>query len=132
MKHGKNGKFHHQLVVFLIIVGTLALLGSCKSLILKKGWPEYEGKFTNLPLRQPVTELRDKHGIPHIYARNKHDLLVAQGFIHAQDRLWQMETFRRVVSGRLSEFAGEGRVDLDTFCRMLGFPELRRKAFRTS
>ena len=129
MKHGKTGKLHRQLVAFLIIFGTLVLLGSCKSLILAKGWPEHEGEFSNLPLQQPVTVLRDKHGIPHIYARNKHDLLVAQGFIHAQDRLWQMETFRRVVSGRLSEFAGEGRVNLDVFCRMLGFSELRRKAF---
>jgi penicillin amidase len=113
----------------LVILGALVLLGSCKSLILAKGWPEYEGEFSNLPLQEPVTVLRDKYGIPHIYARNKHDLLVAQGFVHAQDRLWQMETFRRVVSGRLSEFAGEGRVNLDTFCRMLGFPELRRKAY---
>lgn len=54
--------------------------------------------------------------------------MVAQGFVHAHDRLWQMETLRRVVSGRLSEFAGEGRVKLDTFCRMLGFPDLRRNA----
>jgi len=130
MKHGKTGKFYRQLVAFLIIIGILALLGSCKSLFLAKGWPEHEGEFSALPLQQPVTVLRDQYGIPHIYARNKHDLLVAQGFIHAQDRLWQMETFRRVVSGRLSEFAGEGRVNLDTFCRMLGFPELRRKAFQ--
>jgi penicillin amidase len=116
-------------VGFLIVIGTLVLPGSCKSLILAKGWPEYEGEISNLPVQQPVTVLRDKHGIPHIYAQNKHDLLVAQGFVHAQDRLWQMETFRRVVSGRLSEFAGEGRVNLDTFCRMLGFPALRRKAY---
>jgi len=129
MKYGKRGKFHRQLVALLIIIGILALLGSCKSLFLAKGWPEHEGEFSALPLQQMVTVLRDQYGIPHIYAQNKHDLLVAQGFIHAQDRLWQMETFRRVVSGRLSEFAGEGRVNLDVFCRMLGFPELRRKAF---
>jgi penicillin amidase len=130
MKHGKIGKIHCQVLFLLVIIGSLVLLGSCTSLILKKGWPEYEGEFGNLPLQQPVTVLRDKHGIPHIYAQNKHDLLVAQGFVHAQDRLWQMETLRRVASGRLSEFAGEGRVELDTFCRMLGFPDLRRNAAR--
>ena len=130
MKHRESGKIHRHVVVFMLVLGTLALLGSCKSLILAKGWPEYKGELANLPLQHPVTVLRDKNGIPHIYAQNKHDLLVAQGFVHAQDRLWQMETFRRVVSGRLSEFAGEGRVNLDTFCRMLGLPELRRKAFQ--
>jgi acyl-homoserine lactone acylase PvdQ len=130
MRQVNTAGFVRLLVGFLIVMGTLVLPGSCKSLILAKGWPEYEGEFSNLPVQQPVTVLRDKHGIPHIYARNKHDLLVAQGFVHAQDRLWQMETFRRVVSGRLSEFAGEGRVNLDTFCRMLGFPQLRRKAFQ--
>jgi len=128
MKYGEIRKIHRQVFVFLVVIGSLALLGSCKSLILAKGWPEYKGEFGNLPLQQPVTVLRDKNGIPHIYARNKHDLLVAQGFVHAQDRLWQMETLRRVACGRLSEFAGEGRVKLDTFCRMLGFPDLRRNA----
>ena len=129
MRHDKTGSLHRILSGFFIIPGILVLLCSCKFLILAKGWPEYEGEFSNLPLQQPTTVLRDQYGIPHIYAQNKHDLLVAQGFVHAQDRLWQMETFRRVVSGRLSEFAGEGRVNLDVFCRMLGFPELRRKAF---
>jgi penicillin amidase len=129
MRRSRKGTLRRALIGFLIIQGILALPGGCRSLILAKGWPEYEGEFAALPLQEPVTVLRDRYGIPHIYARNKHDLLVAQGFVHAQDRLWQMETFRRVVSGRLSEFAGEGRVNLDLFCRMLGFPELRRKAY---
>jgi len=130
MKYGGINKIRIQLFVILVVIGTLAFLGSCKTLFLSKGWPEYKGEFGNLPLQQPVTVLRDKYGIPHIYAQNKHDLLVAQGFVHAQDRLMQIETFRRIVSGRLSEFAGEGRVKLDTFCRMLGLAELRRKAFQ--
>jgi penicillin amidase len=59
--------------------------------------------------------MRDAAGIPHIYAQDKHDLLVAQGFVHAQDRLWQMETLRRVATGRLAEIAGEARVNVDFF-----------------
>lgn len=115
-------------VYLLLIIGSLALMTSCKYLILAKGYPEYKGEFRGLPLKQPVTVLRDKNGIPHIYARDKHDLMVAQGFVHAQDRLWQMEALRRVSTGRLSEFAGEGRLKLDYFARLLGLPELRRNA----
>ena len=132
MLYGMTRTFHRQVVVFLIILGALCFLSSCKSLILAKGWPEYEGEFSNLPLQQPVTVLRDKHGIPHIYAQNKHDLLVAQGFVHAQDRLWQMETFRRVVSGRLSEFAGEGRVKLDTSAACSAWLKCAEKRFKPS
>ena len=68
--------------------------------------------------------IRDRWGIPHIYAQNLHDLFFAQGFVHAQDRLWQMELNRRVAQGRLSEIFGEVTLETDRISRVLGFNRL--------
>ena len=65
--------------------------------------------------------LRDQHGIPHIYAQTEADLWRAQGFTHAQDRLWQMEQNRRVAQGRLAELFGKVALDVDRFSRIVGF-----------
>lgn len=116
------------LLGILALPGALGMLGGCKSLILAKGYPNYRGEVTGLPVHAPVRIVRDSSGIPHIYAQDRHDLMVAQGFVHAQDRLWQMETLRRVATGTLAEAAGEGRLELDYFARLLGFPEMRRRA----
>ena len=68
--------------------------------------------------------IRDRWGIPHIYAENLHDLFFAQGFVHAQDRLWQMELNRRVAQGRLSELFGKVTLETDRISRILGFNRL--------
>ena len=68
-------------------------------------------------LNQPVEVLRDKWGVPHIYAENEHDLFFAQGFVHAQDRLFQMDFIRRVGSGRLSEVVGPSGLITDRVAR---------------
>ena len=81
-----------------------------------------------MPLHQPVTVLRDSWGIPHIYAADQHDLMVALGFVHAPDRLWQMERARRTAEGRLSEILGESALETDKFMRLLGLTELRDEA----
>ena len=65
--------------------------------------------------------VRDDWGVPHIYASNSHDLFVAQGYVHAQDRFWQMECWRRIGSGRLSEVLGDSTLDQDRFCRTVGW-----------
>ena len=57
-------------------------------------------------LEQPVEVIRDRWGIPHIYARSEHDLFFAQGFVAAQDRLWQLDLWRRIDEGKLSELLG--------------------------
>src|SRR5512142_3314163 len=57
-------------------------------------------------LLRPVTVLRDPWGVPHIYAQNQHDLFFAQGFVTSQDRLFQMELWKRVGQGRLAEILG--------------------------
>ncbi len=65
--------------------------------------------------------IRDRWGVPHIYASNPHDLFMAQGFLHAQDRFWQMEFWRHIGTGRLSEMLGKTTLHQDRFIRTLGW-----------
>ncbi|GIX47359.1 MAG: peptidase S45 [Candidatus Tectimicrobiota bacterium] len=71
-----------------------------------------------------VEVLRDRWGVAHLYASNDHDLFFAQGLVHAQDRLWQMELSRRLATGRLSELFGELTLHTDRTIRTLGLPQL--------
>lgn len=87
--------------------------------------PQTRGTLCLEGLHAPVEILRDRWGVPHIYAHNVHDLMFAQGFVHAQDRLWQMDFQRRLVAGRLSEVIGPATLDVDRWLRILG---LRRVA----
>jgi penicillin G amidase len=72
-------------------------------------------------LARPVTVLRDSWGIPHIYAETQDDLFFAQGFVAAQDRLFQMELWRRAGEGRLAEVIGKAAVERDRFARLLRY-----------
>ncbi len=92
---------------------------------LSKSLPQLEGTIAVKGLEKEVRILRDKWGVPHIFAENNQDLFFAQGYTHAQDRLWQMEFFRFLSSGRLCELVGTLTLDLDIFARTLG---LRRAA----
>lgn len=71
-------------------------------------------------LKSRVEVFRDRWGVPHIYASCEEDLFFAQGFVHAQDRFWQMEFQRRLVAGRLAEVLGEPAVSADRWMRVLG------------
>ncbi len=73
-------------------------------------------------LEQPVNVLRDRWGVAHIYARNQHDLFFAQGFVAAQDRLFQMELWKRAGQGRLAEILGPSAVERDYGARLLRYP----------
>ncbi|MFY9528598.1 MAG: penicillin acylase family protein [Candidatus Acidiferrales bacterium] len=72
-------------------------------------------------LEHEVTVLRDPWGVPHIYAQNEHDLFFAQGFVTAQDRLFQMELWKRVGQGRLAEVFGPGYIERDINARLLAY-----------
>jgi penicillin amidase len=72
-------------------------------------------------LREPVEVLRDRWGVPHIYARNRHDLFFAQGYVQAQDRLWQMEVWRREAEGRLAELGGATYLERDKLARLIAY-----------
>jgi penicillin G amidase len=72
-------------------------------------------------LAAPVRIVRDHHGIPHIYAQSQDDLFFAQGFVQAQDRLFQMDLWRRSVQGRLSEVLGPNFVERDAMTRLIQY-----------
>ena len=72
-------------------------------------------------IKNNISIIRDKWNVPHISAENRNDLFFAQGFIHAQDRLWQLEMCRKIGLGRLSETFGEIGIQTDRLTRTLGF-----------
>lgn len=79
------------------------------------------GRIQAPGLQKPVTVLRDPWGVPHIFAETQDDLFFAQGFVAAQDRLWQMEIWRRTGEGKLAEVLGPGAVERDRFARLLRY-----------
>jgi penicillin amidase len=79
------------------------------------------GELRVAGLQDKVEVLRDKWGVPHIYARNQRDLFFAQGFVQAQDRLWQMELWRRTTEGRLAEIVGPAAVERDRIARLVRY-----------
>ncbi|WP_244877718.1 penicillin acylase family protein [Halobacillus kuroshimensis] len=87
--------------------------------------PETEGEIPLQGLTGQVEVLRDENGVPHIEAESLDDLFMAQGYVQAQDRMFQMELARRQASGRLSEVVGEAALEQDRYFRTLG---LRRAA----
>jgi penicillin amidase len=89
--------------------------------------PPVAGEVALAGLHGKVEVLRDRWGVPHIYADNEHDAFFAQGVVHAQDRLWQLEIHRRTGQGRLSELFGEVALDTDRLVRVLGLPRLAQE-----
>ena len=81
--------------------------------------PQQEGTLKASGLQSAVEVLRDKWGVPHLYAQNRHDLFFAQGYTHAQDRWWEMELFRHVGRGALSEMLGSATLSDDIYLRTL-------------
>lgn len=86
---------------------------------LKKALPQTMGQIDFPGLTEKVQILRDTYGVPHIYAKNEPDLLFALGYTVAQDRFWQMEFYRRLGHGRLSEVLGKDFVQVDRYFRLL-------------
>src|SRR5688572_29675530 len=78
-----------------------------------------DGDISVPGLKEPVEVLRDRWGVPHIYARNADDLFFAQGFVAAQDRLFQIDLWRRIAVGETSEIFGEEGIEADRFARLV-------------
>ncbi len=87
--------------------------------LLRRPLPRTRGSLRLQGAVDQIEILRDTWGVPHIYANTPHDLFFAQGFVHAQDRLWQMELQRRLVAGRLSEVMGSRTLAVDRWMRTL-------------
>jgi penicillin G amidase len=117
------GRFVGRLVQLLAVVVSLALVAVLVlvAITTSRGLPETTGTLTVAGLHDPVDVVRDASGIIHVTAEDRHDLFVAQGYVHAQERMWQMELSRRIGAGRLSELFGRSTLDKDRYIRTLGW-----------
>ena len=109
----------------LALLGVVAVAAAGAFFWLRGSLPEIDGVRALPGLVAPVEVIRDAHGVPHIAAESEEDALFALGFVHAQDRMWQMEMNRRIGAGRLSEVVGSAALDTDRLLRVLG---LHRRA----
>lgn len=111
------------LVLVLGALGTLAVL-------VQRSLPRWSGRLAAVGLHRELEIVRDRHGVPHIFARDEADAYFALGFAHAQDRLLQLELNRRLGDGTLSELFGAETLASDRFFRLLGLRHVARQNLR--
>nr|WP_246397164.1 penicillin acylase family protein [Leifsonia aquatica] len=104
-----------------VLLVVAAIAGGVGFWTVTRSFPQTSGSLDVPDLQKPVTVYRDSAGIPQIVASTADDLFRAQGFVHAQDRFWEMDFRRHVTAGRLSEMFGASQVPTDTFIRTLGW-----------
>ncbi|MFJ6757573.1 penicillin acylase family protein [Streptomyces sp. NPDC091273] len=121
-----------RLIVLVLVLALFAGLGygaywGVDS--VRASFPQTTGSLKVPGLTGTVEVKRDAHGIPQLYADNDDDLFRAQGFVHAQDRFWEMDVRRHMTSGRLSEMFGSGQVETDAFLRTLGWRQVAQAEY---
>jgi len=112
-------KVFKWLIVFLIALQAIVIVAGV--VIFRIPLPDHEVDVSGLPLTDFVEVIRDDRGIPHIYGTNVDDILFAQGYVHAQDRFWQLEFWSHLSTGRLASLIGEPGVGADLLFRTFGF-----------
>lgn len=128
----KRGAF--AVVVLAIITGaggTYYFKSYLPNTVAPKSFPQVDGEIQLEGLNGPVDIYRDKMGIPHIYASTEHDLFFAQGYVHAQERFWQMDFYRHVGQGRTAEMFGKSSVENDMFLTALGWRRVAAQEYET-
>ena len=115
-----------KIVKVLLVLVVVLFVGVW--LFTKTLHPTYKGKIELKNLSEKVTVYFDDVGVPHINAKNQKDAYTALGYVHAQDRLWQMELIRRIAAGRLSEIFGKDLVRVDKLFSGLGIEEAAKKS----
>ena len=104
-----------------VLVVIVALTAVTLTVWSRRGFPTTSGELVVPGMDEPVEVLRDDHGVPTIVASSTDDLFRAQGYVHAQDRFWEMDMRRHVTAGRTAELFGESQIDTDRFVRTLGW-----------
>lgn len=115
-----------RIAAAIVVVGAAGAVAGF--LWLRTSLPQQDGAISLQGLNGPVQIVRDRHGIPFIHAQSEHDAYFALGFVHAQDRLWQMDLIRRVGAGRLAEVVGPVGLRSDRLMRVLGLYRLAEAA----
>ncbi|OPG01474.1 penicillin acylase family protein [Streptomyces sp. GKU 895] len=136
-KPGKSGRKKGRKARLIVLVLVLAIIGGIaygaywSISTVRASLPQTKGSITLEGLSGPVDVKRDSYGIPQIYASTDEDLFMAQGYVQAQDRFYEMDVRRHMTSGRLSEMFGKGQVDNDEFLRTLGWDRIAKKEYDT-
>ncbi|MFD6431295.1 penicillin acylase family protein [Streptomyces venezuelae] len=131
----KSGKKKGRRARLVVIVLVLAIVGGIgfgaywSVSTVRASFPQTKGTIKLDGLAGPVDVKRDGNGIPQIYAESDADLFMAQGFVQAQDRFWEMDVRRHMTSGRLSEMFGKSQVKTDEFLRTLGWHRVAKKEY---
>ncbi|GAA3127560.1 hypothetical protein GCM10017687_47950 [Streptomyces echinatus] len=119
------------LVLVLAIIGGIAYGAYWSISTVRASFPQTTGSIKLDGLSGPVDVKRDGYGIPQIYASSDEDLFMAQGYVQAQDRFYEMDVRRHMTSGRLSEMFGKSQVENDEFLRTLGWDRIARQEYDT-
>ncbi|MFI7501257.1 penicillin acylase family protein [Streptomyces sp. NPDC049687] len=134
-KPGKSGRKKGRkarlivLVLVLAVIGGLAFGGYWSISTVRASFPQTKGSISLEGLSGPVDVKRDSYGIPQIYASSDEDLFMAQGYVQAQDRFYEMDVRRHMTSGRLSEMFGKSQIDNDEFLRTLGWDRVAKEEY---
>ncbi|MEU7249911.1 penicillin acylase family protein [Streptomyces sp. NPDC045251] len=130
-KKGKKGRKGRLIVLVLVlaVIGGLVYGGYWSVSTVRASFPQTTGSITLKGLSGPVDVKRDGYGIPQIYASSEEDLFMAQGYVQAQDRFYEMDVRRHMTAGRLSEMFGKSQVENDEFLRTLGWHRVAKKEY---
>ncbi|SOR81225.1 penicillin acylase family protein [Streptomyces chartreusis] len=134
---GKSGRRKGRKARLIVLVLVLALIGGLafgaywSISTVRASFPQTKGSLTLKGLSGPVEVKRDNYGIPQIYASSDADLFMAQGYVQAQDRFYEMDVRRHMAAGRLSEMFGKSQVDNDEFLRTLGWERVAKEEYDT-
>ncbi len=118
-------KIIKRILIYIAALLLLVIIGVYVFLLTTK--PTYSGELKLDGLKEEVEVLYDDYGVPHIYAQNEEDAYFALGYVHAQDRLFQMEMLKRAASGRLSEILGPDLLKVDKLFRTLGIHQFAKE-----
>jgi penicillin amidase len=123
-------RLKHVIGISIVILAFLITLSGVAYYLTTKSFPKTEGEYELSGLNSEVKIYRDAYGVPHIYATNERDAYIAVGFVHAQDRLWQMELYRRAGLGTLAEELGEKLIPVDKMFRILNLRGIADQTIR--
>ncbi|WP_354642003.1 penicillin acylase family protein [Kitasatospora camelliae] len=131
----RSKKFRRARLIVLVLA-VLLLAGAAGGGYLavdtvRSSFPEVTGTVKVPGMTGPVEVKRDAKGIPQLYADTDADLFRAQGYVHAQDRFWEMDVRRHITAGRLSEMFGDGQVETDAFLRTMGWRQVAQEEYDT-
>ena len=118
--------------LLLVVVLMAAAVVAFAYFVARSALPQLDGNLAVKGLSAPVKVTRDSHGVPAIEAATLEDLFLAQGYVTAQDRLWQMDIMRRFAAGELSEILGQDTLKIDREQRILGLRAAARKSLQAA